>query len=81
MLHFSAENMNVFWELATSNLLTLMKSLNESNVPKAKTKFRNQFDSEVPVDSTKKVQLSDHTKTEHQAFSVFEAIIDCSFRN
>ncbi len=27
--------MNIFWELATSNLLTLIESLNESNVPKA----------------------------------------------
>jgi hypothetical protein len=35
MLHFLTEDMNTFWELATSNLLTLMESLNESNVPKA----------------------------------------------
>jgi hypothetical protein len=35
MLHFLTEDMNIFWELATSNLLTLMKSLNESYVPKA----------------------------------------------
>ncbi len=27
--------MNIFWELATSDLITLMKSLNESFVPKA----------------------------------------------
>jgi hypothetical protein len=27
--------MNIFWELATSDLMTLMKSLNESYVPKA----------------------------------------------
>jgi hypothetical protein len=27
--------MNIFWELVTSNLFTLMKSLNESHVPKA----------------------------------------------
>ncbi len=33
MLHFSTEDMNTFWEFATSDLLTLMKSLNESNVP------------------------------------------------
>jgi hypothetical protein len=35
MLHFLPEDMNIFWELATSNFFTLMKSLNESNVPKA----------------------------------------------
>ncbi len=35
MLHFSPEDMNIFWELATSDLLTLMKSLIESYVPKA----------------------------------------------
>jgi hypothetical protein len=35
MLHFFPENMNIFWELATSDLITLMKSSNESFVPKA----------------------------------------------
>jgi hypothetical protein len=35
MLHFSPEDMIFFWELATSDLFTLMKSLNESFVPKA----------------------------------------------
>jgi hypothetical protein len=35
MLHFLTEDMNIFWELATSNLFILMKSLNESYVPKA----------------------------------------------
>ncbi len=35
MLHFLPEDMNIFWELATSDLFTLMKSLNESFVPKA----------------------------------------------
>jgi hypothetical protein len=35
MLHFSPEDTNIFWELATSDLLTLMTSLNESYVPKA----------------------------------------------
>jgi hypothetical protein len=34
MLHFLPEEM-IFWELATSDLVTLMKSLNESSVPKA----------------------------------------------
>ena len=36
MLHFltETEDMNNFWESATSDLLTLMKSLNESYVPK-----------------------------------------------
>ncbi len=35
MLHFLPEDMNIFWELATSDLISLMKSLNESFVPKA----------------------------------------------
>jgi hypothetical protein len=35
MLHFLTEDMNIFGELATSNLFSLMKSLNETNVPKA----------------------------------------------
>jgi hypothetical protein len=35
MLHFLPEGMNIFWELATSDLFTLMKSLNELFVPKA----------------------------------------------
>jgi hypothetical protein len=35
MLHFLTEDINIFGELATSYLLTLMESLNESNVPKA----------------------------------------------
>jgi hypothetical protein len=34
MLHFLPEDMNIFWELATSELFTFMKSLNESFVPK-----------------------------------------------
>jgi hypothetical protein len=35
MLHFLPEEMNIFWELATSDLFALTKSLNESFVPKA----------------------------------------------
>jgi hypothetical protein len=35
LLHFLQEDMNIFWESATSDLFTLMKSLNESFVPKA----------------------------------------------
>jgi hypothetical protein len=35
MLHFLTEDMNIFWELTTSDLLALMKSLNQSYVPKA----------------------------------------------
>jgi hypothetical protein len=35
MLHFSTKDMKMIWELVTSNLLTLMESLNESSVPKA----------------------------------------------
>jgi hypothetical protein len=35
MLHFLPADMNIFWELATSDSITLMKSLNESFVPNA----------------------------------------------
>ncbi len=35
MLHFSPEEMNIFWELATSDLFALMKLLNETFVPRA----------------------------------------------
>ncbi len=35
MLHFLTEDMNIIWELATSDLLTLMKTLNVSCVLKA----------------------------------------------
>jgi hypothetical protein len=35
MLHFLQEYIDIFWELATSDLVTLMKSFNESSVPKA----------------------------------------------
>jgi hypothetical protein len=45
MLHFLPEDTNIFWELATSVLLTLMISLNESNVPKAVLKPSSEIDS------------------------------------
>jgi hypothetical protein len=35
MLHFLPEEMDIFWESATSDLFALMKSLNETKVPKA----------------------------------------------
>ncbi len=35
MLHFSPEDINIFWELAKSDLITFMKLLNESYVLKA----------------------------------------------
>jgi hypothetical protein len=44
MLHFLPEDMNIFWELATSDLITLMKSLNESHVPKAVLKLSLEID-------------------------------------
>ncbi len=45
MLHFFAEDMIIFCVLAISDLLTLMKSLNESFVPKAvlKLSLRNNL--------------------------------------
>jgi hypothetical protein len=44
MLCFLQEDMNIFWELATSDLVTLMKSLNESYVPKAVLKPSLEID-------------------------------------
>ncbi len=35
MLHFSPVDMNYFWELATSDLFSLMKSLSEPLVARA----------------------------------------------
>jgi hypothetical protein len=53
MLHFLPEEMNIFWELATSDLFALMKSLNETFVPRAVLSPSLEINStEVPVDST-----------------------------
>jgi hypothetical protein len=64
MLHFLPEDMKLFWELAISDLFTLMKSLNESFVPKAVLTPSLGIDSiqKGPVDSTKEVQVSDYKK-------------------
>ncbi len=35
MLHFSPEDIDIFWELSTSDLFALMKSLHETFVPNA----------------------------------------------
>jgi hypothetical protein len=45
MLHFLPVDMNIYWVLATSDLITLMKSLNESHVPKAVLKPCLEIDS------------------------------------
>ena len=45
MLHFSQDDMKIFWELATSDLNALMNSLNEEFVPKAVSKPSLQIDS------------------------------------
>jgi hypothetical protein len=45
MLHFLQEYIDIFWELATSDLVTLMKSLSESLVPKAVLKLSLEIDS------------------------------------
>ncbi len=45
MLHFSPEEMNIFWELGTSDLFTLMISLNQTSVPKAVLKPSLEIDS------------------------------------
>jgi hypothetical protein len=44
MLHFSPKDMNIFWEVATLDLIILMKSLNESYVPKDVLKLSLGFD-------------------------------------
>jgi hypothetical protein len=45
MLHFLLEEMNIFWELATSDLFTFMKSLNETFVPRAVLSPSSRIDS------------------------------------
>jgi hypothetical protein len=45
MLRFSPEDMNIFGELATSDLFTLLTSLNESYIPKAVLKLSLGIDS------------------------------------
>ncbi len=45
MLHFSQDDMNIFWEFATSDLNALMNSSNEEFVPKAVLKPSLQIDS------------------------------------
>jgi hypothetical protein len=45
MLHFLQDDMNIFWELTTSDLNALMNSLNEEFVPKAVLKPSLQIDS------------------------------------
>jgi hypothetical protein len=81
MLHFLTEGMNIFWELATSYLLTLMKSLNESYVPKAvlTPSLRINLFQKCLWILPKKLNFQT-TKTEHQAFSVFEALIESAYR-
>jgi hypothetical protein len=82
MLRFLTKDMNIFWELATSNLFTLMESLNESNVPKAvkKTNLGTDLIQKCLWILRKKSTFRPQ-KTEHQLFSVFEVLIDCAFRN
>jgi hypothetical protein len=79
MLHFLTEDMNIFWELATTNLLALMESLNESNVPKTvlKPNLGTDLIQKCLWIICKKFNFQTTKKTEHQAFSVFEAIIYC----
>ncbi len=70
MSYYLPEDMNIFLESATSDLFTLMKSLNESFVPKA------------AVESTcKKFNFQTTKKLNYKHFSVFEAIIESAFRN
>jgi hypothetical protein len=45
MLYCSKEYMQLFWEQATSDLPSIMKSFNESNVPKKVLKPDLEIDS------------------------------------
>jgi hypothetical protein len=45
MFHCSKKDMKLLWELATSDLSSIMKSLNESNVPKKVFKPGLEIDS------------------------------------
>jgi hypothetical protein len=83
MMHFSPEDMNIVLELVTSDLFTLMKSLNESYVPKAVLKPSLRIDSiqKFLRILRKKFNFQTTQKTEHQVFSVFEALIESIFRN
>jgi hypothetical protein len=85
MLHFLPEYMNIVWKLATSDLIILIKSLNESYVPKAVLK------PSLEIDLIQKclgvcgfyIRSSSfrHNKIEHQVFSVFEVLFESAFRN
>ncbi len=79
MLHCLTENMKLFWEWATSDLPSLMESLNESNVPK------KAFKPGLETDSIEKclwiLCKCHHDKTICCLFQVIEAISDCAFRN
>jgi hypothetical protein len=83
MLLFLTEDMNIFWELATSNFLPLVKPLNESNVPKAVLKLNLGTDSiqKCLWILCKKFNFQTTKKTERQVLSVFEALFGCTFRN
>jgi hypothetical protein len=83
MLHFLPQDMNIFWELAISDLITLMKSLNESFFPKA------VLTPSLGIDSIqkclwilrKKFKFQTTQKINDKHFSLFEAIIESAFRN
>jgi hypothetical protein len=76
MLHFLTDDMHIFWELATSDLLTLMKSLSESYVPKAVLKPSLGIDFRSACGFYLRNSTFRPQKTERQAFSVFEALIE-----
>ena len=83
MLHFSQENIDIFWELATSDLFTLMKSLNESFVPKAvlTPSLGSNLIQKCLWILRKKFKFQTTKKINKKHFSVFEAIIESAFRN
>jgi hypothetical protein len=74
--------MNIFWELAISDLNALMKSLNEEFVPKAVLKPSLQIDS---IQKCLRILCKSSSfrppKKEQKAFSVFRAIIESACRN
>ncbi len=60
MLHFSPEEMNIFWESATSDLFALMKSLNETFIP------RSVLSTSLGIDSIQKCLWILHKKFKFQ---------------
>jgi hypothetical protein len=83
MLHCSKDDMELFWELATSVSLLIMESLNESNVLKKVFTPGLDIDSieKCPFYSFLKVQLCHQNKRKGHSFPVIEAYFSGTLRN